>query len=475
MRCPPKVFSRFHAMKVATLRGAFVLTAVVCGCAAATEGGPQVGDDSSTSPFEGGGGSDVKDPNDDALVNADSPTGPLDGGPTAEVGDDAGADIGVEVADAIAKSDGGRPGTFVHPGILVQKGQLDFLKGKIAAGVEPWKSAFDKVKASRWASISYAAAPRAIVECGSYSVPDFGCSDEKSDVIAAYTDALIWSLTGDEAYAKKSIEIMNAWSAVLKDHTNSNAPLQSAWAASVFPRAADIIKATYSGWAGADVARFASMLKNVYLPKVIKGAPGDNGNWELSMAEATIAIGVFLDDRPTFDTAVSMWRKRVPAYIYLSSDGATPVPPPGAPKSGTALIDYWYKQSKLVDGVAQETCRDFGHLELGFSAMFNAAETARIQGVDLLGEESKRIAAGLEFNTQYLDGVPVPSWLCGGTLNALAPGDTWEIVYNALAGRLGVSLPHTKNVVTKNRPTGATHQMVWETLTHAEVGAVGLP
>ena len=107
-------------------------------------------------------------------------------------------------------------------------------------------------------------------------------------------------------------------------------------------------------------------------------------------------------------------------------------------------------------------------------AIIDAAETAKIQGVDLYAEQSKRIVAGFEFNAQYLDGVAVPSWLCGGTLN-LSTSATWEIGYNEFANRLGLSLPHTKNVIAKIRPTQTGKHMIWETLTHAEVGSVGLP
>ena len=34
---------------------------------------------------------------------------------------------------------------FAHPGVLLDRGQLDFVKAKIAAGAEPWKSALDRV------------------------------------------------------------------------------------------------------------------------------------------------------------------------------------------------------------------------------------------------------------------------------------------------------------------------------------------
>ena len=47
--------------------------------------------------------------------------------------------------------------------------------------------------------------------------------------------------------------------------------------------------------------------------------------------------------------------------------------------------------------------------------------------------------------------------------------------YNHYHNRLGHSLPKTAAVLLTNRPTGVNHHMVWETLTHAEVGAVELP
>jgi hypothetical protein len=363
---------------------------------------------------------------------------------------------------------------FRHPGVLVDKAQLDFVKAKIQAGAQPWTAAFQQAKASRFAAATYQPSAIATVVCGPYSNPDVGCSAEKSDAIAAYTNALLWYYTGNAAYANKAIAIMNAWSSTLKAHTNHNAPLQSAWVGDVISRAAEIIRWTYSGWAAADVQRYATMLRTIYLPEVIHGDPGANGNWELSMTAATLGIGVFLDDKSVFDQGVAMWKKRVPAYIYLTSDGKTPVPPPGTNMSGSALTQYWFGQTTLVDGVGQETCRDFGHLQLGFAGMINAAETARIQGVDLYGAEAIRITAGLEFNAQFLDGVKPPSWLCKGKPN-LSYNPTWEIAYNEYANRLGKSLPHVNGVIGHVRPTGATHHMVWETLTHAELGSVGIP
>lgn len=53
---------------------------------------------------------------------------------------------------------------------------------------------------------------------------------------------------------------------------------------------------------------------------------------------------------------------------------------------------------------------------------------------------------------------------------------TWEIAFNHFHTRLGRDLPKMAKVIPTNRPTGASlNHMVWETLTHGNVGDVGLP
>ena len=134
------------------------------------------------------------------------------------------------------------PATFVHPGVVVSRPQLDFVRTKVLAGAQPWKLAYDRMMASKYADLNRTPKPRAVVECGPYTNPNYGCTDEREDAIAAYTLSLAWYVTRDNRYAAKAIQIMDAWSATIRDHTNSNAPLQTAWSASSWPKAAEIIK-----------------------------------------------------------------------------------------------------------------------------------------------------------------------------------------------------------------------------------------
>src|SRR5436305_8594540 len=109
------------------------------------------------------------------------------------------------------------PTTFNHPGVLDSKAHLDFVKQRLHLGAEPWKSAFTQAMNSTYASLTWTPKPRETVECGPFSNPNNGCSDERADAAAAYTDALIWYISGDARYASKAIEILDAWSAMIKN------------------------------------------------------------------------------------------------------------------------------------------------------------------------------------------------------------------------------------------------------------------
>ncbi|MEU4190399.1 alginate lyase family protein [Kribbella sp. NPDC026611] len=356
------------------------------------------------------------------------------------------------------------PATFTHPGVGVSRAQLDFVKAKVQAGAQPWTNAFNQAKSSAYASLSRTPKPRSVVECGPYSNPNYGCTDEREDAIAAYTDALLWYLTGNTAYAQKSIQLMDAWSATITDHTNSNAPLQTAWSGSSWPKAAEIIKYLYGNWPNS--GRFATMLRNVYVPKIINGS-NSNGNWELSMTEALQGIGVFLEDKTVYDKAISLYRLRVPAYVYLESDGALPKTVPSQNlNTRDKIVGYWQGQGTFVTGVTQETCRDLTHTGYGISSISHVLETARIQGIDMYPEFGERLRQALGFQSRWERNLePVPSWLCNGTLNR-GLGPITEVGYNALHTRLGIAMANTQALTESRRPAGSNNLFVaWETLT----------
>src|SRR5882757_6157586 len=288
---------------------------------------------------------------------------------------------------------GGAP-TAVHPGVLLSQAQLDYMKIMVQAHAGPFYGAFLKAQNSTWGSLTYVPlGPPAsgIIQCGSTSMPDLGCSASDSDGTAAYVQALLWYITGNQTYANNAINTLNTYANNFKGYAGytpgdtcpsgtdcSNGPLQAAWDSQKWPRAAEIIRHSNAGWPAAQVAAFGTMLNTYMRPLLINGSTS-NGNWEISMIEGLIGIGVYNDDATAFNTGVTYWQQRVPAYFYYHTDGGQPV---SAPR-GTA---NWYGQTVYdpsVDGVSQETCRDFGHAQYSISGSLDAAETAGIQGVNL--------------------------------------------------------------------------------------------
>ncbi|MFO1476881.1 MAG: alginate lyase family protein [Verrucomicrobiota bacterium] len=373
-----------------------------------------------------------------------------------------------------AAGDGAR--SFRHPGLINSRAELDRVKAGIQSGEEPWASAFNRLKNSGYGKPSWTPRPLAVVHANGREA-----EIENEDAKAAYAQALLWYFTGNEAYARKSAEILDAWSGVLTNHvsTDQQHALVAAWCGSVFPLAAEILRSSYPGWTTNETKQFSAMLNRAFLPLIFPGNAAINGNWELSMSDALMCIGVFNEDAAAFDRGVFLWRKRVPAYFYLSSDGPTPVRPYGTRKldSDAALFDYWYKPARYFDGLCQETRRDYGHhMQMGLASAINAAEIAYHQGLDLYSENDRRFVEAMEFQAGALIGKPVPGAYFPDGFVASDVLPTWEIAYNHFHNRKGFGLPSVEVLIltkVRNSDFTAMCNLAWESLTHAEVDGKG--
>lgn len=272
---------------------------------------------------------------------------------------------------------------FTHPGVVVTKPQLDFVKGQLATNAEPWTSAFNAAKTfpsdaggAPPGMLGYAphaltassktllnpAVAAGYVFCGSVSQPDVHCTDEKEDGVAAYTQALLWYLSpagpDKDTYGQTAISILNAWSP-LQDHLGYNAGLQAGWMGTEFARAGEIMQLN-PNWKAADVSAFKQMMARAFVGrlKLVRpgvAQPGDsaygqNGNWVLSVADSMIQIAVLLDDHELFAQGVSLWRERTPPYCYFPPrDGAHPVVPCQTPPYSGTGSGYATKASRIAD------------------------------------------------------------------------------------------------------------------------------
>jgi hypothetical protein len=190
---------------------------------------------------------------------------------------------------------------FVHPGMLHNQADLQFLKAKV--GEEPWKSAWETLQKAPEAQLSWKPEPHKVIVVGFYSKPDIGGTAFRNDGDAAYTLALRYTVTGDPAYAKKAAEIINVWSYTLDSVTDGNKKLLVGIAGIKFLNAAEILRHTYKGWESKDQQAFEKMIMTVWYPLLKDFMPGYNGNWDAAIAQTVMCIGIFTDRQDIFDLA----------------------------------------------------------------------------------------------------------------------------------------------------------------------------
>lgn len=271
---------------------------------------------------------------------------------------------------------------FVHPGVAHSRDSIQTVRAKLKAGEQPWTDAWTKLESSREASLDWRPEPRANVERGPSNNPNIGSSEFSSDATAAYVHAVCWSLTDDERHALKSAEIMDAWSGTLESIGNHDARLLIGMSGYKFCIAAELIRHTWDGWPDNRQARFERMLRDVWYPVIRDFYPSANGNWDASMLQAMMAMGVFLDDQSIFDRA---------REYFLDGDG-------------NGAIGNYFSET----GQCQESGRDQGHTQMGLEYLSNTCETAWVQGIDLYGALDNRLLKGFEYTAKYNLGHDVP-------------------------------------------------------------------
>jgi hypothetical protein len=352
------------------------------------------------------------------------------------------------------------PAKFVHPGLLHTEDDFKRMKEKVAANAEPWKSGWNVLAANPHASLGWRARPTDIVIRG--AVPGQNVAAFFNDVHAAYQLAVRWKVSGDTAYADKSIEIMNAWSSRLKAvQGNADRFLAAGIQGYQFANAAEIMR-TYPGWKREDFHRFQQMMLDVFYPmnqsflfgrdggKDHNGAAITNywANWDLCNIASVMAIGVLCDRRDLYDQAVDYFKH-------------------GRGNGSVERAIYFVHDGNL--GQPQEAGRDQGHTAMCIAILSEICEMAWNQGDDLFGYDNNRVLAGAEYFARYNLGNDVPfqeyAWGTGQRGDRrmqtnVADGGRgqaragWERLYNHYVNRKGIAAPYTTEFVKKVRPEG---------------------
>ncbi len=324
--------------------------------------------------------------------------------------------------DEVAPPSGARR-PIVHPGILQTRGDLEFMKAKIHAGAEPWKSAWSVCISGAVASLDFKPQPVAHVVRGAYDAGDRGGQALQQSANAAENHALQWYVSGDKAHARKAIEIFDAWSGTLADFSENDAMLLAGWTGGQFANAAEILRATYPAWSRPSQEQFKRMLLTVYVPLLRMFYPEANGNWDAAIMYTLLAIGVFCEDHQLIESVYRHFRT-------------------GPVNSG--ITHYVYPS-----GQCEESCRDQGHTQLGLAYFANTCVVAWNQGVDLFGEADNRLALGFEYTARYMLGEDVPAY---GKLSEETRGrfsDTYHVILQHYRYDKHIAMPYTEKAAAK--------------------------
>lgn len=326
---------------------------------------------------------------------------------------------------------------FVHPGLLHTRADLERMRAKVAAGIEPWKSGFEVLARDRHSAADWRV--RGGFEKVTRGKRWVHNTEMVEDSNAAYQNALMGWITGDAAHARKAIAILNAWSK-LKTIDGHDAALAAGLNGFKLVSAAELMR-NDPQWSAADQQRFKRMLHEALLPPIRDFCPDANGNWGAACTLTTMSIGVFCNDRELFDRAVANYRS-------------------GA---GNGALRHYILTD---DGECEESGRDQQHTQLGLGLLAEACQVAWSQGVDLYGEDHHRLLQGFEYTAKYNLGETVPfvkSTDISGhyvhrTISTIGRGDLrpiYEMVWNHYEKICGIPAPWTERAAAKIRPEGA--------------------
>lgn len=331
--------------------------------------------------------------------------------------------------------------SFIHPGILHSRDDLARMKAAIQERKEPVFSGYGVFAKDPYSQYTYQI--KGPLDTVSRN-PTAGQGIYDSDANAAHQNAIMWTITGDNRYAQKAIEIINSWSTRLKAIRGRDAVLMAGLGPFKMVNAAEIIRYTNAGWSNADIARTETHFKEVVYPVIKNYAPFANGNWDAAALKTAMAIGVFCNDRAIFEDALR----------YYTKGGGN-----------GSILNYVINKN----GQVQESGRDQPHSQLGIGMLAECCAIAWNQGLDLYGFEDNRLLKGFEYTAKYNlgnDDMPFQEWLDRTgkyhhyTISDKGRGSLrplYEQVYAHYVGVKQLKAPYVEAAVKKIRPEGAGH------------------
>jgi len=201
---------------------------------------------------------------------------------------------------------------FTHPMTVINKAELDIVKQKIKNNTEPQASAYKKLIEDAEAAQDFTPHPtEEIYMMGRYTKPYRNLDAVRkylwANCHAAYASALAYSYCGDEKYADKAIEVLNAWAVKGSIFTGGDRGLQLGSWFSPMLYAADLLY-YYPGWEAQDKKKFKQWWRQNCLVHTYEIMYRKDNNWKDAGMLGVLSAAVVLEDKELLLEAVTELR-----------------------------------------------------------------------------------------------------------------------------------------------------------------------
>jgi hypothetical protein len=334
---------------------------------------------------------------------------------------------------------------MVHPGILQTNTTIQFMKDVVTTADvnSPKYKTYLALKADPRAQSNYALkGPFAFIAREGTNAYTKAAFD--SDFAAAYFNALMFTITDNQAHAAKSLEILLAYANTLQGVTGNDQPLLAGFNGFQIAYALEILRYKYTV-SDEDFNKINTMLRKYFLPileEFFVTTPYSNGNWGLTVIRTYMAFAILWND-------VNMYKKGVDIFLHRTDNGT--------------LLGY----VDITTGQCQESGREQLHAQLGIGQLGSICELAYQQGNDLYSLYGNAVMKAFEYSAKYNLGyndVPFKNWkdASGKYSNWTVIGSQYRgefrsiygMAYNHYVGRKKLSMPYTKEVLKDEFPLG---------------------
>lgn len=203
---------------------------------------------------------------------------------------------------------------FTHPGVGLTAPVLENARDQIAAGAQPWTGYLEGMQRSSAAAITVTSSNRSAADPTKPASDAFNSQGFNSRFIAdglkAYTQAILYVLTGQEVYRKNALDIIRIWEQMdpakyqyfTDSHIHTGIPLNRMVTAAEILRYSSCADEQHP-WTDADTQAFTA---NLVMPSIetFQSSPDHFMNQHNYPLLGSMAGAIFMDDRALYNEKV---------------------------------------------------------------------------------------------------------------------------------------------------------------------------